>query len=137
MGSEEKIAESDEVYIGNIDASVDTEDFVEALAGTIRLAEAMQEIRDELMDLNVGLDEDDAARLIYGRNSDLNITTIEEAFDAINEIADADPQQMGKRLLSKQSDLTIKEAAKVLKEMGNLAEKYDIEKIQDQQETDT
>lgn len=119
----EDLEDLDEVWLGT-DVSVEGEEFVEALNGVDRLARAMEEIQQELSDLNVGLDRDDAIRLIYARNHNMTISQVQGAFDAIDALVDGDPMEAGQRLLATKSDLTIEECGEVLDEMGTLAEKY-------------
>lgn len=116
------LSEVDEVWLG--DQAMAGHDFVEALLAVKAMARHMEEFREELDDLQVGLDREDAVNLIWGRTS-LNKTQIETTFEVMDAIIEEDPEDIAPRLLADQtSELTIAEAAEVWDDMMDLAEKY-------------
>ena len=113
----------EEVWVGG-SLSLDGEEFTESLRAVERLIEAMQEVQDELADINVGLEEEDAIRLVYAKNHNLTLQEVRDVFVAIDSLAEGDPRTAGKRLLALNTDLTIEKTGEVLDEIGKLAEKY-------------
>jgi fructose-specific phosphotransferase system component IIB len=117
------ISEGDEVWVSP-DVSVEGDEFLEALNSVDGMILQVRRVQQELMDLNTGLEREDAIRLIYGKNPDLTLGEVEETFDALDAIAEADEFDLGERLLSMKTDLNLQEAAEVISEIEKLAEKY-------------
>lgn len=119
----EDLSEVEDVWIG--DVSIAGEEFVEALNKFRDLQYTLEELKDDLRDMDVGLDREDAIRLIYARNHSINKSQVVDAFNAIDTIIEADPSELQERLLaSKCGDLTLSEAAEVLDDIARLADKY-------------
>jgi hypothetical protein len=122
-GSDPDLSEVDTVWLGNEDVS--GEAFVQALNTVQDVQESMQDLQQGLEDLSTGLDREDAVALIYGRNYDISKTQAKAAFDVMDVLIQAPPEDIAPRLMAdKTSDLTIAEAAKVWDDVVELAEKY-------------
>lgn len=121
--SQELPEDTETVWVGgNIEMERDA--FVEALECIGDFRDAIETIQTELADLNTGLEREDAIRLIYARNHRLTLEQVEATFDAIDDVAAADPYEVGAVLLNRKTNLTMEEVGQVLDDMGTLAEKY-------------
>lgn len=118
------LSEVEEVWLGNA-ASMPGEEFVEALETVVAFQESLRELKSEFAALDVGLDRDDAMRLIYGRNSQFSLSQVEAAFEVMDAVIEEDPDDIAPRLMADQtSELTIAEAAEVWDDLVELATKY-------------
>lgn len=117
------MSEVGEVWLGG-GHSVEGDEFVEALNAVEDLQDGLEGFRDELRDLSVGLDREDAVNLLWGRTN-LNKTQIRATFEVMDAIIEEDPEDIAPRLLADQtSELTIQEAATVWDDLIELADKY-------------
>lgn len=113
-----------DVWVGGGE-NVDGEQFIEALDAVVVLQDSLEQVREEISNLDTGLDREDTIRLLKGRNMGMALDDIEAFFDAIDTVIEADPSEIAPRLIqSKVSGLTIEEAAEFFDEMVSLAEKY-------------
>lgn len=124
MSSEgQDLSDVDEVWIGDI--SVAGEEFVEALEAVEQFQETVKELKSELDDMSVGLDREDAMKLIYARNYDLNKSEVEAAFEAVDAFIDEDLDDVAPRIINGEAaGVNLGEAAEVWGDMVRLAEKY-------------
>lgn len=117
------VSEVDEIWLGGA-TSMPGEEFVEALNMVVEMQESLREFREEMDDMDIGLDRGDAIDLLWGRTA-LTKTQIQATFDVMDAIISEDPQDIAPRLMAdKTSELTIAEAAEVWEDMVDLAEKY-------------
>lgn len=113
-----------DVWVGGGD-KVDGEQFIEALDAVVELQDSLEQVREEISNLDTGLDREDTIRLMKGRNMGMALDDIEAFFDAIDTVIESEPSEIAPRLIqSKVSGLTIEEAAEFFDEMVTLAEKY-------------
>lgn len=113
----------DEVWLG--DQSVPGEQFVEMLGLVTEFQSQLSAVRDELAELDTGLDREDTIRLLYGRPNGLRLQQVEATFEVMDTIIEEEPGDIAPRLLADQtSELTIAEAASVWRDMVELGEKY-------------
>jgi hypothetical protein len=112
------------VWLGS-GTSVEGEEFLEALEAVENLQESVAALMESFEDMSMGLDKEDAKRLIYGRNSDLALRDVDAAFHALESIAEEEPEEFVPRMLEGQmTDLTLGEAAEVWGDLLELREKY-------------
>lgn len=105
--------------------NLDGEQFIKALDAVVSLQDSLAEIQAEIESLDTGLDREDTIRLMKGRNLGMALGDIEAFFDAVEDVIEAEPNEIAPRLIqSKVSDLTIEEAAEFFDEVVTLAEKY-------------
>ena len=118
------LSEVNEVWIGS--ESVAGEEFVAALNAVQDFQKAIREVKDDLDEMNVGLDRDDAIALIYARNYDLQKGTVKKAFEVIDAFVEEDIEDVAPRIIADHggTDITITEAAQVWDEIVTLAQKY-------------
>lgn len=115
--------EGDTVWLG--DEDIAGEEFIEALNAVREVQQNMRDLQRSMEDLDTGLDREDAVALIYGRNYDLGKNQVEAAFDVMDVLIEAPPEDIAPRLMAdKTSDLTISEAAEVWDEIVELEKKY-------------
>lgn len=79
----------------------------------------VEAIRDDLAELNTQLDDDDMIAYLYGKHSSWTKTSLQELFDTINRIGrtDIDIDDMARVLAAYNTDLTITETRKMLREI--------------------
>jgi hypothetical protein len=106
------------------DASIPAEEFVEALHAVREADHRLAEIQSDLASIRTGLREEDAIRLIYGRNSDCSLEEIRALFDTLDAIAGSDTRKLTIRLLADLGGCRIDDAEDFIEEVERLRERY-------------
>lgn len=98
--------------------------FLERLRAVEKVENRLAELRDEVRDMNLGLDDEDVVRLLYGRPNGLNLKAIEAAFEGLEAVPDASDHELLRRLVSAYGNTTLDDAEKFLAQVNGLRVQY-------------
>jgi hypothetical protein len=116
----ETVELSDDVTATEMDA----ERFAHALKALERAEGRLLALQQEVEALNTGLREEDAVRLLYGRNSDFSLSDIRQLFDTLDTIEGADSRKLTVRLLADLGNTRLDDAEEFFEEVTRLRERY-------------
>ncbi len=103
---------------------VTDEEFLQAVEALERVEQQVDQLSDAVESIDTGLTETDTVALLYGRRNSLNKTTVEEAFQTLDDITAKRDRELIVRLLGQYSDLTLSEAEEFLSEVDTLRNRY-------------
>jgi len=100
------------------------DEFLQAVETLGRVERSVAELTEAISEIDTGLTQTDTVALLYGRRNGLNKTTIEEAFETLDDITAKSERELTIRLLSHYSDLNLSEAEEFLSEVDRLRNRY-------------
>lgn len=100
------------------------DEFLQAVETLDRVERSVDELVDAIGELDTGLTHTDTVALLYGRRNGLNKTTIEDAFETLDDITAKSTRELTIKLLARYSDLGVKEAEEFLSEVETLRNRY-------------
>ena len=120
----------DEIELEHV--TIDTEQFHDQMTEIAQAAEAIETLATDLRALRrSGLTDEDVVALLYGRNANLNKTTIETVLETMDETIDdlesgkrTKKQDLLVRLLADVSNLGKRDTEHVVDELEALVERY-------------
>jgi len=103
---------------------VTDDEFLQAVDALDRVEVEVAELAAGIKSIDTGLTHSDTVALLYGRRNSLNKTTVEEAFETLDDITAKRERELIVRLLSQYSDLNLSEAEVFLSEVETLRNRY-------------
>lgn len=100
------------------------DDFLERLKALDRAATALDRLTAEVSNLDTGLDEDDLVRLLYGRRNGLNLSSIRDAFDALDSVESASSDELLVSLVAGFSGVGKRDAERFVRQVNGLRVRY-------------
>jgi hypothetical protein len=103
---------------------VTDDEFLQAVESLDRVEAQVDELTAAFESVDTGLTHTDTVALLYGRRNGLNKTTVEGAFQTLEDINCKTDRELIIRLLGQYSDLNLSEAEEFLAEVETLRNRY-------------
>lgn len=109
---------------GERKAKMNVLEFVHKLQSIERAANSLEALRGDVASINTGLREEDAIRLIYGRNGNWSLSDIRSMFDTLDTISGASDRKLIVRLLADLGNVKLDDSEEFYEEVERLRERY-------------